>query len=142
MTPEEKREKYLEYQRWYGKNIRQLTEEQKRANSEGLKRRRRENPEKYREITRKSERKRRLKKYGLTEDEYNQLFDRQGCVCAICSSNDSGSIKGWHLDHCHTTDKVRGILCHGCNLMLGNSADDPIVLEKGAAYLRKFKINE
>lgn len=142
MTPEEKREKYLEYQRWYGKYVRVVTEEQKAVKNEALKRRRRENPEKYREITRKSERKRRLKRYGLTEDEYNQLFDKQGCVCAICSSNDSRSVKGWHLDHCHVTGKVRGVLCHRCNLMLGNSVDNPLILEKGAAYLRKYRINE
>lgn len=40
-----------------------------------------------------------------------------------------------HVDHCHATKAVRGILCTSCNWMLGDAKDRPEVLRAGAAYL-------
>src|SRR4051794_19092709 len=46
------------------------------------------------------------RRYGLTEDDVKELIDQQGGVCAICAE-----AKPEHVDHCHVTGKVRGVLC-------------------------------
>lgn len=104
----------------------------------GQRRRRAANPEKYRELGRKYERKRKLKKYGLTEEEYEKKFLAQGCACEICGSYEPGGKRDWHVDHDHATGNTRGLLCHHCNLMLGNARDDDWILLQGIAYLRKY----
>lgn len=62
---------------------------------------------------------RRRNKYGITTPEWEAMFDRQGRVCAICAAATSGG-SGWHTDHDHQTEGVRGILCANCNLKLGH----------------------
>jgi len=78
-----------------------------------------------------------LKRYGLTEETYSQLFEGQGRACAVCRGDTPGSTKGWHVDHCHTTGKTRGILCNHCNLMLGYAKDSKATLTNAVEYLRK-----
>ena len=51
--------------------------------------------------------------YGITEDQYNDMFDRQGGVCALCKCPPSG--KSLHVDHNHETNQIRGLLCTLCN---------------------------
>ena len=63
--------------------------------------------------------------------------DQEG-KCAICLSLPKG-IKPWHVDHDHSTNKVRGILCHHCNTALGNFNDDPDILERALEYLNLFR---
>ena len=63
------------------------------------------------------------RKYGLTEPEYHQLNESQNYVCAI--------------DHCHTTNKVRGLLCRTCNVAIGYLNDDIALLESAINYLKK-----
>lgn len=75
-------------------------------------------------------------KYGITTAERDRLFEAQGKRCRICRSKTSAG-KGFHVDHCHTTKQIRGILCHHCNLMLGNSKDSVEVLEAAIAYLKE-----
>lgn len=72
-------------------------------------------------------------KYGITMEEWNKIFDMQDKACAICQITDTTK---WTVDHCHTSNKVRGILCHYCNIMLGHAKDNPVTLERGAKYLR------
>jgi hypothetical protein len=60
------------------------------------------------------------------------MLARQHGACAICKRISS---KRLCVDHCHATDKVRGLLCWGCNIGLGNFADDPSRLREAAAYL-------
>ena len=57
--------------------------------------------------------------YNLTKDQWIALFEKQGKVCACCGTSDPGSKLGWHTDHDHDTNTVRGILCHHCNIILG-----------------------
>lgn len=58
--------------------------------------------------------------YGITKEEWDALFKKQGKCCAICSSPvPKRKGVGWATDHCHRTGKVRGILCHTCNLHMG-----------------------
>lgn len=54
-----------------------------------------------------------FKSYGITLDDYDAMLLAQGGVCAICAG--PGGKYGLHVDHCHTTGKVRGLLCTKCN---------------------------
>ena len=90
------------------------------------------------EKSRENERKKSVKaKHGITFEEKELMFYKQGRVCAVCSSPTPGTIKGWHIDHCHKTEKIRGILCHPCNATLGNAKDSIGRLQKLIEYLRK-----
>jgi hypothetical protein len=98
------------------------------------------NPEKlkaYQDRTKGHRRKKNLmKKYGITEEQFNQMFEEQGRCCAICKSSTANAGRyGWHTDHCHETNKVRGILCHGCNIGIGNLRHNPTTLRAAAEYL-------
>jgi hypothetical protein len=82
-----------------------------------------------------------LRKYGLNHDKFSDLFAEQKGKCGICRTSDVGR-KGsstLHIDHCHTTGKVRGLLCNGCNNGLGRFKDDPILLRRAIAYLKKHR---
>jgi len=78
-------------------------------------------------------------KYGITLEQKNEMLESQGSVCAICGisnpTNREGRGSGWRLDHCHDTGKVRGVLCHNCNIGLGHFRDDPEVMQRAIAYL-------
>lgn len=76
-------------------------------------------------------------KYGITLADYNKMLWSQGGKCAICCVAEPTSSDPLHVDHCHATNKVRGLLCRSCNISLGNFRDDPAILEAAAAYLRK-----
>jgi len=77
-----------------------------------------------------------LKKvYGITLERFNDIFASQGNRCAICRA-DSTPGKNWHVDHCHGTGKIRGILCHHCNLMIGNARDNVGTLLAAVDYLK------
>jgi hypothetical protein len=65
-------------------------------------------------------------------EEVKELLDTD--QCAICEVGVDG--KG-HIDHCHETGAVRGLLCRGCNLGLGNFTDDIFKLERAILYLKK-----
>lgn len=75
-------------------------------------------------------------RYGITLDYWNELFDGQDNKCAICATE---STRLWATDHCHATNKVRGILCDSCNQGLGRFKDDPTFLRRAADYVEKNK---
>lgn len=76
--------------------------------------------------------------YGLTPEAFDALLLAQGSACAICGTDDPGVSHGqWHIDHCHDTNLVRGILCHGCNVGLGYFKDDPARLASAIDYLAR-----
>jgi len=89
------------------------------------------NKEKYRKNQRK-------RLFGVSEEQWNTLFASQGNCCAICKTTDNGSKKHWSTDHDHATGKVRGILCHHCNLALGHFKDDSSRVRTAADYLDRF----
>lgn len=77
----------------------------------------------------------RLKKYGITISQFDAMLQSQGGKCAIC-----GTVpEKFHVDHCHTGNHVRGLLCESCNLGIGKFYDNPESLESAARYLRKKK---
>lgn len=69
----------------------------------------------------------------LTAEEYDALFEFQGGRCAICKEETPG--KRLCVDHCHSTQMVRGLLCHPCNQALGLYRDNPQILTSAIAYL-------
>jgi len=76
------------------------------------------------------------RKYKLTPDAYNAMLESQCNRCACCKTP-FGLLKAHnpHVDHCHATGCVRGILCYTCNLTLGLAADSPKLLLALADYL-------
>jgi hypothetical protein len=60
-----------------------------------------------------------LRRYNITPDEFDMMYqDQEGC-CAICLRHQSELEGTLCVDHCHRTGEVRGLLCNGCNLLLG-----------------------
>lgn len=74
--------------------------------------------------------------YGLTLEEFESMREAQGGKCKICGKDEKEEYYGTlHVDHCHTTGKVRGLLCKGCNHGLGNFMDSVELMKKGIDYL-------
>jgi len=77
-------------------------------------------------------------KYGITLEDYDALFAKQGGTCAICQGT-TGHVAMKEdtlcVDHDHNTGEVRGLLCHPCNVMIGKAQDNSTILRRGAAYL-------
>ena len=83
-------------------------------------------------------RQRTLKQYGLTPEQWDTLFAKQGHACAICRSpNPNGP--NWATDHDHLTGKVRGILCSRCNTGIGQLQESHTLLRLAAEYLEAGK---
>ena len=77
-----------------------------------------------------------VRKYGVNLMDYAAMLSTQGGKCAICRASEEDQFKGvFHVDHCHATGKVRGLLCRGCNHMLGVVGDDPKILLRAVKYL-------
>jgi hypothetical protein len=77
-----------------------------------------------------------LKKiYGLSLADYARMKEAQGGKCAICGSSDSRGRGDLHVDHCHATGSVRGLLCTSCNNGLGRFRDSPELLRAAIEYL-------
>ena len=77
----------------------------------------------------------RLKRVGLTETTYLELFASQDNKCAICDRNLEPFTKDAHVDHCHVTGAVRGILCRGCNCGIGQLGDSYERVKRATDYL-------
>lgn len=76
--------------------------------------------------------------YNMTIELYEQIFNAQDGKCAICKTSDfKGLYSRPHVDHCHVTGQVRGILCHHCNTGLGLFRDDKSLLQAAAEYLQQ-----
>lgn len=78
----------------------------------------------------------RKERYGISRAEQEALFAQQGGKCAVCDT--VLTFRQAHLDHNHSTGQIRGFLCRACNLTVGNAQEDPIRLERAAAYLRAW----
>jgi hypothetical protein len=105
----------------------------KRCQNERRVANRRANPEAASATARRSKLRR---VYGISPEEYDAILVAQRGVCAICARpNDDG--RRLHVDHCHDSGKVRGLLCHLCNRALGAFGDDPDRVERAVEYLRR-----
>lgn len=75
--------------------------------------------------------------YGITLIEWQEMFARQGGLCAICSEAMIGT-RGAHVDHNHDTGQVRDLLCTRCNAGLGYFKEDLKLFECAMGYLRRW----
>lgn len=76
----------------------------------------------------------RIRKYGITPEQYDAMLEAQGNRCAICGG---GNRRPMAIDHCHKTGKVRALLCDSCNTSLGHIERDGF-LEKALQYIAKY----
>jgi hypothetical protein len=76
------------------------------------------------------------RRYNLTPEEWDALFKKQRGKCAICRRP---PLRRLHVDHCHKTGKVRGLLCWACNSGVGKLKDCPATMLRAAKYIRKHK---
>jgi hypothetical protein len=76
--------------------------------------------------------------FGMSADEFDAMLEAQGGVCALCGERPEREAS-LHVDHCHETGAVRGILCLSCNQGLGKFRESAELLERAAAYLRSTR---
>ena len=81
-----------------------------------------------------------LRRFGITEEDYLRMLDEQGGRCAICGTDTPGTSGVFAVDHDHETGAVRGLLCRGCNIGIGNLGDDIGRLESAIAYLARSRV--
>jgi hypothetical protein len=75
----------------------------------------------------------RFKRHGITKEIYEQMYNAQSGKCYICGI---GGVK-LHIDHNHTTGKVRSLLCKECNMALGLLKENVDTLNNMIEYLEK-----
>ena len=96
-------------------------------------------------VTPQQKRQYRIKaEYSLLWEDYVDLYNKAQGKCAICEKELSllkeTSKHTAHVDHCHRTGKVRGLLCRSCNRGIGYLNDSPERLEKAASYLKSMEM--
>jgi hypothetical protein len=74
--------------------------------------------------------------YGITLQQYAVMLEEQGGTCAICRTDDWGK-RGPCVDHNHTTNKVRAILCGRCNTAIGQLRENPAIIRAAADYIER-----
>ena len=148
-TPEENRIYMQEYyknnkQRWNKRSPEKQAEynakrRAKYAVCDETKKRAREKVKEWQSANPRKRLNQRMRAYGLSVDEYEAMLARQKGTCAICGREPSGgstSESRLHVDHCHETGVIRGLLCGNCNHGIGKFKDDIQLLEKAIVYLR------
>lgn len=80
-------------------------------------------------------------KFGISLERYNAMLAEQDSACAVCGQPESATRNGkprWlAVDHNHTTNAVRGLLCHACNILIGYAREDAHILRAAIDYLEK-----
>jgi hypothetical protein len=84
-----------------------------------------------------------VRTYGITAEQYYEMLDEQEGKCAICKSDSPNSERiesgKLFIDHCHDTQKVRGLLCAKCNFGIGYLNDDVNLLQSAIEYINSSK---
>jgi len=76
-------------------------------------------------------------KYGITTEQYDAMLKNQNYCCVICNKPASAFKQRLHVEHCHKTNKIRGLACVNCNRLLGACEDTIEVLENAINYLKQ-----
>jgi len=124
-----RREQYLKHREKEQKNHAEYYQKNKDKINEKIKNYNKENPEKRKNAILKNV-------YGITLDQYNQMFEKQKGKCAICKRHQKDLTRTLCVDHNHKTKKVRGLLCLTCN------TDVSVVenrLKEMLKYLNKYR---
>lgn len=124
---------YLEYHLKYGRAWRDANRERSNAYTDAWRAR---NPRRLSMLKRKW-------RYGLSEDAFTELLEAQDFRCAICARpfDPEGGIHTIHVDHDHSTNEVRGLLCGDCNRGIGLFMDSPEHLLAAVDYLVSKRTN-
>ncbi len=77
--------------------------------------------------------------YGLTLEQRDSLLAAQGGTCGLCKRPIEFRSGGASVDHCHSSKKIRAILCPHCNRGLGHFFDNPELLRAAALYIEKHR---
>ena len=78
--------------------------------------------------------------YGITPEQFDEMYEAQGGKCFICGTDEPGGRHGMlNVDHCHDSGDVRALLCDGCNRGLGHFKEDPDALISAAMYILAHK---
>jgi len=127
----------IEHQKWVENNrdktresSRKFAKENRDKAKKKLEKWRKKNPEKVKDYRLK-------KRYGITIDQYNDTLEKQNHCCYICKKHKSEFDKPFGVDHCHTTGKVRGLLCGKCNRAIGLLEDNKDIINSAKEYLEK-----
>lgn len=80
-----------------------------------------------------------MQAYGITVEQYEEMYEKQERCCAICKDELPKHGKNVHVDHCHETGNVRGILCSRCNTGIGQLRHDPRIIEAAITYLTRVE---
>lgn len=154
------REKRIEYDRKNKEKIKQQHIDYKKAHSEEISlyqkqyfslnkeviknlpsnapEKRKEVYAKYRNDNKETIRNRKyVKKYGITINQYNEMFEEQKGCCKICGTHQNELNKRLVIDHCHETNLVRGLLCDKCNRGIGHFNDNVELLLTAIKYLNQ-----
>lgn len=80
-------------------------------------------------------------RYGIGLKEYDQLLKEQNYCCKICKTKTPGrkDVKRFAVDHCHKTNKIRGLLCMACNTAIGLLNEDPDIFKSAQEYLKEHR---
>lgn len=78
-----------------------------------------------------------IRLFGITSEDKERMRMEQEGKCAICGNKPYVGGKDLHVDHCHKTGKVRGLLCARCNWYLGKIDSDPLIINRIIEYRRR-----
>jgi len=124
VNPAYKERQLANKREWYKKNSEEAKKKERERN-----RKRSQDPNhklKVRRYTLK-------RQYGITIGEYEEMLAQQNNSCALCFRKQGKA--NFHVDHCHKTGRVRGILCHQCNWYLGTIEEDLAIMNRIKEYL-------
>ena len=83
-----------------------------------------------------------LHRFKMSPASYYEMLEKQNSLCAICKQPETqlkkkyNKVKMLSIDHCHSTGKIRGLLCHKCNTGLGSFQDSETILSSAINYLK------
>lgn len=81
-------------------------------------------------------------RYGITLEQYIERFEAQGRKCACCGVFETEARKvRWHVEHCHSTKKIRGICCERCNRVIGQLGDNALAVATSVTVILKYLAN-
>jgi Recombination endonuclease VII len=93
-----------------------------------------DHPERYAKYIKRHNEYLKERRYGITQEEFDIMLVDQNNMCKICNT-EFKSTKDTHIDHCHDTNIVRGLLCNNCNLALGQFNDNTDNMDNAIRYL-------
>lgn len=75
------------------------------------------------------------KSFGIILEDYNLMYNNQQGNCLICRKH----FDKLFVDHCHETEKIRGLLCRHCNFGIGHFFDSPAIIQQAERYLSDYQ---